>query len=232
VLFAGELLVTFGSIIGVQIYRYRRAYTPAQRQQTKWVVFGVAVGILIQVLSVVIGSTVPGLSAPDSPYHLLNNFFTQALFVSIPLTVGIAILRYQLWDIDTIINRALVYGSLTTLLGVLYAGLIIGLESLAQVITRQTFQPAVLVISTLVIAALFLPVRRRLQSIIGRRFYRHKYNAESILAGFSATLRSEVNLTELSQRLEDVVQETMQPEQVSLWLRSSASAREPRTMSH
>ena len=231
ILLAGDLLVTFGSLIAVQIYRYRRVYTPAQRQQTKWVVFGLAVGILIRVLSVVIGSTVPALNAPDSPYQLLNNFFSQAFFVSIPLTVGIAIMRYRLWDIDTIINRALVYGSLTGLLGVLYAVLIIGLESLAGVITRQTFQPIVLVISTLVIFALFLPLRRRLQATIDRRFYRRKYDAESILTSFSATLRNEVDLTELSQRLVDVVQETMQPERVSLWLRLSSTAKEPHTIS-
>jgi hypothetical protein len=105
--------------------------------------------------------------------------------------------------------------------------LILGLESLADVLTGQMFQPVVLVISTLVIFVLLLPVRRRIQTFIDRRFYRRKYDAESILASFSATLRHEVDLTELSQRLVNVVQETMQPEQVSLWLRPPTSAYKP-----
>ena len=129
--------------------------------------------------------------------------------------------RSRLWDIDTLINKALVYGLLTGLLGALYAGLIIGLVSLTSAITGATAdEPVALVISTLAIAALFQPVRHRIQAIIDRRFYRRKYDAEKTLAAFSATLRQEVDLEELRAHLQAVVQETMQPAHVSLWLRA------------
>ena len=217
-----DILVVWGSTVAVQVYRYRKLYTPVQRQQTKWVVFGVAAGFLIVVLSSILGGVIPDLSAPNSPYQLLNGFFIGILFLSIPLSVGIAIMRYRLWDIDTIINKALVYGVLTALLGALYVGLILGLTALAGAITGPAAQePVALVISTLAIAALFLPVRRRIQAIIDRRFYRHKYDAEKTLAAFSATLRSEVDLEQVREQLLAVVQETMQPAQVSLWLRAS-----------
>jgi hypothetical protein len=194
------------------------------------VVFGISVGLVITVTTEVIGGVVPGLSAPDSPYQLLNGLFTVLLFISIPLPIGIAILRYRLWDIDAIINKALVYGSLTALLAAIYAGLIIGLESVAGLFTRQATQPVVLVVSTLAIAALFLPVRRRLQAIIDRRFYRRKFDAEKTLAIFSAVLQSEVDMNALTGHLLAVVQETMQPTQVSLWLRPPEQP--AREMSH
>jgi hypothetical protein len=218
-LFAAELLLTWGSPAVVQVYRYRRLYTAVQRQQTKWVVFGFALGVLVFVLASLLGAVVPGLNAPDSPYQLLGGFWTGVLYVSISLSVGIAILRYRLWDIDTIINKALVYGSLTALLGALYAGLIIGLESLVGRFTGQASQPLVIVLSTLAIATLFLPLRRRIQALIDRRFYRRKYDAAKTLAAFSATLRNEVDLNELRAQVLAVVQETMQPAHASLWLR-------------
>jgi len=212
-------LVVFGSTAAVQLYRYRRLYTPRQRQQTKWLLFGVAMGGLVVGLEDIVGAVVPGLSAPDSPYQLLNVVFVGLEWMSIILALGVAILQYRLWDIDTIINKALVYGLLSGLLGALYAGLIIGLESLAGAITGQTAQPVVIVLSTLAIAALFFPVRRRLQQLIDRRFYRQKYDAEKTLAAFSATLRNEVDLDQMRAQLLAVVQETMQPAHVSLWLR-------------
>jgi hypothetical protein len=230
-LFAVEFLLTWGSVAAVQFYRYRRLYTPIQRQQTKWVVFAYMVGVVVNLATNALGALVPRLGAPDSPYQLLVDFMSVCLALLIPLSIGIAILRHQLWDIDTIINRALVYGSLTVLLGALYVGLILGLETLAEAITGQPSQPVVLVISTLAITMLFLPVRQRIQETIDRRFYRQKYDAQSILANFSATLRNEVDLTELGQRLVEVAQETMHPEHVSLWLNPSTSAKEPHTLS-
>jgi hypothetical protein len=151
-------------------------------------------------------------------------FFGLAVYplvlLLIPVTVGIAVLRYRLYDIDVLINRTLVYGTLTVLLALVYFGLVIGLGSLVRLLTGQLSQsPVIIVASTLVIAALFQPLRRRLQAIIDRRFYRRKYDATRILAAFSTTLRNEVDLNQLREELVAVVQETMQPSHVSLWLR-------------
>ena len=153
---------------------------------------------------------------------LIPTTVTNGLLLFIPISIAIAILRSQLYDIDTIINKALVYGLLTALLAAVYASLIIGLESLVGLFSRQGAQPLVIVVSTLAIAALFQPLRHRLQQIIDRRFYRRKYDAARTLAAFSATLRSEVDLSQLSEQLVAVVQETMQPVHVSLWLRPPA----------
>jgi hypothetical protein len=142
----------------------------------------------------------------------------------IPISFGVAILRSRLFDIDILINRTLVYLTLTAILAGIYAGLIIALQSLLRSILNQNNAVAI-VVSTLVIAALFQPLRRRIQAIIDRRFFRRKYDAARTLAAFSATLRNEVDLDQLSEELLAVVQETMQPTQVSLWLRPTAPAR-------
>ena len=163
----------------------------------------------------------PSMNQPDSLYALFGTILGYFIFtLPIPLSFGIALLRYRLWDVDVLINRTLVYGTLTVLLAVLYAGLVIGLESLAGAITGQGHQqPVVLVISTLAIVALSQPLRRHIQNIIDRRFYRRKYDAARTLAAFSETLRHEVDLATLHEHLVAVVQETMQPASVSLWLR-------------
>jgi len=168
----------------------------------------------------ILGGLVAPLNAPDSWFQLLTGTFTAFLFAFIPLGLGIAILRYRLWDIDIIINRTLVYGSLSALLALVYFGLIIGLQSLVRLVTGTlSEQPLVIVASTLVIAALFQPLRRRIQTIIDRRFYRRKYDSARTLAAFSATLRNELDLSQLSEQLVAVIEETMQPTHVSLWLR-------------
>jgi hypothetical protein len=221
-LYVLENLVLYGAIIFSQIYRYRRVSTPVQRQQTKWVIFGgtVTLGVLIGllVMSFVVVSFVPSL----------NNtlFFTEVWAILpiaallIPLSIGFSILRYRLYDIDLLINRTLVYGMLTISLALIYVGLVIGLGSLVRLFTGQLSQsPVVIVASTLAIAALFQPLRHRTQTIIDHRFYRRKYDAAKTLEAFSATLRNEVDLTQLSEHLITVVQETMQPSHVSLWLR-------------
>lgn len=137
----------------------------------------------------------------------------------LPLSVGFAILRYRLWDIDVIINRTLVYGSLSTLLALIYFGCVFGLQSLFHAITPQAASsPLIIVVSTLAMAALFQPLRHRLQQAIDRRFYRQKYDAAKMLISFSATLRGELDLTQLREQLVEVVQETMQPSHISLWL--------------
>jgi hypothetical protein len=157
-------------------------------------------------------------SSANSPIYTL--IFDLAIML-LPLSIGIAILRNQLYDIDRLINRTLVYGLLTVLLGAVYAGLVLGLQSLLGGLLHQTSAIA-FVISTLAIYALFQPLRRRIQALIDRRFYRRKYDAIRTLAAFSATLRNEVDLATLSDHLVAVVQETMQPASVSLWLRPPA----------
>jgi hypothetical protein len=217
-------------LVGLQVYHYRRVSTFRERQQTKWVVFGLVValgGFALFLITVslfhpreLLNSSAVGV--------LLQITVTYVLLLIIPISIAFAILRSRLYDIDTIINKALVYGLLTALLGAVYAGLIIGLESLAGSIARQSSaNPLVLVSSTLAIFALFQPLRRRIQRIIDRRFYRRKYDAARTLAAFSATLRQEVDLATLSKHLAAVVQETMQPAHLSLWLRSPEHQRTP-----
>jgi hypothetical protein len=143
----------------------------------------------------------------------------------VPIFIAVAVLRSHLWDIDTLINRTLVYGALTTLLAALYAGLTLGFQRLSDLVTGKAGQqPVVIVLSTLVIFALFQPLRSRIQRIIDRRFYRSKYNAARTLTEFSATLRQEIDLDDLRARLLAVVHETMQPRHYTLWLRRPPTA--------
>jgi len=210
-------------VVGLQVYRYRRVSTFRERQQTKWVVFGLAVALGGFALFLIIGSLFLSPELLNSPVAgaLIPTTVTNGLLLFIPISIAIAVLRSRLYDIDTIINKALVYGLLTALLAAVYVGLIFALQSLFQGMLHQN-NAAAIVISTLVIAALFQPLRHRLQQIIDRRFYRRKYDAARTLAAFSATLRSEVDLSQLSEQLVAVVQETMQPVHVSLWLRPPA----------
>jgi len=213
------VFVTWGSTLGIQVYRYVRVYDPVQREQVKWVMFGLFAGLsLVVVGNGVLGGLIAPLNAPDSWFQLLNGTFTAFFFASLPLAIGVAIFRYHLWDIDIIINRTLVYGTLSVILTGVYVGLVIGLQALLRGIISQGSGVAI-VLSTLAIAALFQPLRRRLQRIIDRRFYRSKYDAAKTVAAFSATLRQEVDLEQLREHLLAVVQETMQPTHVSLWLR-------------
>ena len=218
---AGNLLFV-GLIICLlvcQVYRYWRISTLVERQQTKWIVFCFTLLFIL----VIVSSLIPALSQPGSFSALIfgSNFNFPSLLI--PISFGIAILRYRLYDIDIIINRTLVYGSLTIVLALLYAGLIIGLQALLSNITGGS--NLAIVASTLVIYALFNPLRKRLQDLIDRRFYRRKYDAAKILAAFSASSREEVDLTRLGERLVSVVEETMQPTHVWLWLRPLQSDR-------
>ena len=142
------------------------------------------------------------------------------VFLLIPLSIGFSILRYRLYDIDLLINRTLVYSTLTVLLALVYVVLIFALQYLLRGIISQNNDVAI-VVSTLTIAALFQPLRHCIQAIIDRRFYRRKYDAVKIVETFSSTLRNEVDLSQLREHLLGVVQETMQPMHVSLWLRKT-----------
>ncbi len=206
------LILTSLLPIVVQVYRYVRVYDPVQQQQTKWFVFGLSVVFLLVLIQGILQAVAPGSSAANSWYQLFNGPFWLLLWTILLLGVSIPILRYRLWDIDVIINRTLVYGSLTVLLVALYVGLILALQTLVHAVTGSfSEQPLVIVGSTLVIAALFRPLRQRLQASIDRRFYRRKYDAAKVVAAFSATLRNEVDLDQLREHLLAVVQETMQP---------------------
>jgi hypothetical protein len=198
--------------------------TPVQRQQIKWVVFATTIVIgdvsAANLLLNILPSYFPALTFPIQIQQIVRAITIYLLPVLIPLSIGIALLRYRLWDIDLIINRTLVYGALTGALASVYFLLIIILQFLVRSLTGEVAQsPLAIIASTLAIWVLFQPLRHRIQSIVDRRFYRRKYNAARSLAAFSATLRNEVDLNELSEQLVSVVHETMQPTCVTLWLR-------------
>jgi hypothetical protein len=217
------LLATFalGFLGGIfQILRYLHSSTFIERQQTKWALLGMIILILsIPIWVLFFGD---GLNIPSGEPRLVGSIIgwllIMLLMAALPVTIAIAILRYRLWDIDVIIRRTLVYGGLTATLVLVYFGSVLMLQSLFQAFTGQSQSPLVIVISTLAIAALFNPLRKRIQTDIDRRFYRRKYDAEKMLEIFAAQLRQEVDLDEISQSLLAVAVESMQPEQASLWL--------------
>ena len=211
--------------VPAQIYRYRHADSQ-QRQQIKWGIFGIVILVLFYmgtwfVFGYWVPQTIPALqqqSAMALRYEFVRIQVMSLAGLSLPVTLGIAVLRYRLWDIDVIIRRTLQYSLLTGLLALTYFGIIIVLQSLFSSISHQQSEIAI-VISTLAIAALFNPLRHRVQDFIDRRFYRKKYNAEQALAKFAATARDEVDMDKLTAALIGLVQETVQPEKVSLWLK-------------
>jgi hypothetical protein len=192
----------------------RRLYVRGvERQQTKWFTYTAAVSASGAILDYIISEPL-GLVWLGWIGHAL----VLIGLAGMPISMGIAITRYRLYEIDILINRTLVYGSLTAILVALYFGGIVVLQRVFVILTGQQSTLAV-VASTLLIAALFTPLRRRIQSFIDRRFYRRKYDARKILEAFSATLRDEMDLDAVSDDLLVVVRETMQPAHVSLWLR-------------
>jgi hypothetical protein len=211
-------LVGVAFLVWSQVYRYRRISSPAQRRQTRWVVFGLTLGI---------AGTFPfqlpvdfSLVGGDTPLALLLLKVGFSLsFLLVPLSIGVAVLRSRLFDVDVLINRTLVYGSLTLMLALVYIGGVTAAHALVSALTgQQELTQLAVVASTLAIAALFNPVRRRVQSFIDRRFYRRRYDARQTLEAFSAKLRNETDLEALNEELVEVVSKTIQPEHVSLWL--------------
>jgi hypothetical protein len=212
------------SLLWSQIYRFLRVSSPSQRQQSKWVVFGLTLGVV---------GTFPSqlpvdlsLVGGDTPLTLL---FLKVGFVLslmlIPLSIGVAVLRSHLFDIDLLINRTLVYSSLTAMLVALYFGGIVLLQRVFVVFTGEK-STLVVVASTLLIAALFNPLRHRIQSVIDRSFYRRKYDARKTLEAFSVKLRDETDLEALNNDLVGMVRETIQPAHVSLWFREPWQVRD------
>jgi hypothetical protein len=208
VLFLVALVAAAASVV----VRFRRS-RGVERQQLKWVTYTVGVmaaGYLV------------GLAVPDGLLSSLGTSIAVLALCAFPVAIGIAVLRYRLYEIDRLINRTLVYASVTMLLGAAYAGLVL----LGQAVFSSFAGGSDLAIaaSTLVVAALFLPVRARVQGLVDRRFYRRRYDAQRTLHAFGARLREEVDMATLDEHLRNAVAETMQPSQVSLWLREKATS--------
>jgi hypothetical protein len=196
------------------IVRFRRSRGD-ERRQIEWVAYSGALVALVLIVQLVVEATLP---ETDLLVEVLNLGLVVAL-TGVPIAAGVAILKYRLYEIDILINRTLVYGSLTALLALVYVGSVIALQYVFRILTGGESSLAV-VASTLAIAALFSPLRRRLQTLVDRRFYRRKYDSAKTLATFSARLRDETDLDALSGELVSVVRETVQPARVSLWLRA------------
>ena len=211
-------LLMVASVVSLYL-RFRRA-GGIERQQIKWLAYSAA---LLGVVAIV--ATIGDLLLPGGFGWWIFLVLVLTLF-GIPLSIGAAVLRYRLYDIDIVINRTLVYGTLTTMLALVYFGGVATTQTIFRTLTGQQQQPQLsIVISTLVIAALFNPLRKRVQAFVDRHFYRRKYDAAKTLAAFNARLREETDLDALSNDLVGVVRDTMQPELVSLWLRPDASSK-------
>jgi hypothetical protein len=230
---SGNLIVTAVGIANVamgflsQLYRYRSVSTLAQRQQTKWVVFGFFGFFSSAMFWTVFAefSTLPtgwprllfGLTA--LPQALLMGLF--------PIAVVIAMMRYRLWDVDLIVRRTLVYAILTGSLLLVYFGSVVVVQIIFNALTGQEQSSQLTIaLSTLVIAALFNPLRRRIQAFIDRRFFRRKYDAAQTLAAFASSVQDEVEIGQLQQALAQVITDTLQPTYLSLWLKPEKAEKE------
>lgn len=199
------LIAIFGGVLA-RFWRSRGD----ERQQMKWFAFGVTLGIIAIFINVSVDAN--------------SNLGFAIAFALLPISIGISVLRYRLYDIDFIINRALVYGPLSAALATIYFGVVIGVQPIVDRLTGQTNpHPIIIVLTTLLIAALFQPLRQRIQRLIDRRFYRRKFDAAHTLATFGRSLRTEVEMEQLCEHLVNTVEETMQPVHVSLWLRPRAT---------
>jgi hypothetical protein len=226
--FVASLVALLASVVAI-VLRWVRS-RGRERQQIKLLVYaitGTVLALLVAFASSYILSDIPGAQSPLSVLAWVVAFGGIAL--GIPLAIGIALLKYRLYDVDTVINRTLVYGLLTVLLVLVYFGSVTATQALFRTLTSQEQLPQLVVVaSTLVIAALFNPLRRRIQSFVDRRFYRNKYDARKTLEAFSAKLRDETNLEAINGDLVGVVTETMQPAHVSLWLRPDTAPQRQR----
>ncbi len=219
-LFAVLTLLWIGLAGYAMPYRYFRVSGPIERQQIKWVLLGITASFFTASYYTAVSVFYP-LTQP-SPARLI------ALLINLPLYAAgygffafamlVAMLRHRLWDIDVILRRTLIYSALTALLALTYFGLVISLQGLVTAAGGRQAE-WITVASTLTVAALFLPLRNRVQAFIDQRFYRRKYDAARVLSGFAATARDETDLTALTGQLAGVVQATMEPESVTVWLR-------------
>jgi hypothetical protein len=213
----GPSLIVNLALIGIglfsAIYRYTRVSDTVQQLQTRWVVFAFAVALIPALFW---GAALQSFSPLVASVGLI--VFIRIGYALIPIAIGIAILRYRLWEIDALINRGLVYSILTGLLVAMYFLIVTAMQFTLRSFTGQE-SPLAIVVSTLIIAALFNPLRQRIQAVIDRRLYRRKYDAARTLDAFGETLQDEVDLRELSGSLLEIVDHTLQPANVMLWLR-------------
>jgi hypothetical protein len=216
------LVLGLGLSVLAQRYRYHNISTPVERQQGKVFAFGFAATLGLYLAAVLPYFTLPAVREPGLPYLLYGLVFvpliTRLALVLIPLNIGFAVQRYRLWDIDLIIRRTLVYAALTGALALVYAGAVVILQPLFVAVTGQRQSELSTVLSTLAIAALFGPLRARVQTSIDRRFYRRRYDAAKTLADFGRTIHAEVDVRRVAERLIGIVEEAVQPGHVSLWL--------------
>jgi hypothetical protein len=205
------------------VYRYKHVSTTVEQQQTKWVIAGILGTFVLFIPFTIIGVYFP--PSQPSPARLAFVFLVYLpigllSYLFVPASIGVAILRYRLYDIDIIIRKTLQYGVVTAVLALIYFGTITLLQSfVGQAMGEQS--PLAIVLSTLLIAALFNPLRQRVQAFVDRRFFRQKYDAQQILAQFAQTARDEVDMEALQAELLRVVKETLQPEVVTIWVRDS-----------
>ena len=211
--------------IGFQIFRYRRVSTANERLQTKWVIFAMLAtfaALLFMIWSLTARQTYNAALQNEAIQNIVEIGFVAFGFLAIPIGIGFSILRYRLYDIDFIIRRTVQYSLVSALLAVVYFGSITVIQGgITAVTTSQS--PFAIVLSTLLVAALFNPLRRRVQKFIDRRFYRQKYDAQQVLARFAETARDETDMERLTGELARVVQETMQPEIAGIWIKTNSS---------
>jgi hypothetical protein len=214
----GFLAGLSGALVSL-VLRYRSGDV-RQRLQLKWLVWLLGIGILFAAIPIdrLLGARIPALA-------IIGFLFWQSFPA---LGIGIALLQHNLWGIDIIIRKTLVYAVLTATLALVFFSGVTLLQGVVGRLSRTENSPVVIVISTLLIAALFAPLRRRIQDFIDRRFYRRKYNAEQALEEFAATARNETDLEVLTGKLLEVVSQTMQPEQVIVWIRMNSGQRSDR----
>jgi hypothetical protein len=210
------LLLSLLPAAASMLLRFRRARGD-ERQQLKWVAYGTGVLVATTLFSEWIARMV-GISPSSTAFVLVDTLGIMA----VPIATGVAVLKYRLYDIDVIVHRTLVYGALTAVLALVYLAGVVGVGGLVRDVTGSESSDVVVAGSTLAVAALFRPARSRIQGFIDRRFYRRKYDAARTLDGFTTTLRDEVDLDEMTSDLLKVVNETMQPTHLSLWLRQPA----------
>lgn len=215
-------LVFFACLIANIVYRYWHVSSPRERQQTKWVISGFVVFMFMSMMFWLPPFTPLG----GTIYAPLSHIAYTLCLIVMPFTFFIAIQRYRLYDIDTIIRRTLIYGAVSVILAATYTVVVSGMQFLLQRVGGQwvsASQPTI-VVTTLVIAVLFLPLRRHMQQLVDQRFYRRRYDAERTVARFGAALRNHVELDQLTAELTGVVDDTMRPAHVSLWLRRSEAS--------